>query len=326
LLPGNETPIDGAKSVSLRENDWNRFKLQLVGDRIIFSVNGIEVASCMLSEPPTERFFGLFRYVDATKCRVRKLVYRGQWPKELPNVQQQEFAYPKAGALIESTAMELRSEEVELTQPLEQLARKGIVVANAADISISTSGAAMQVHNLHAAEEATGLILQRHINGDCDVTLIFDDLQLPITPDKASCRFGLRVATDSADQAWAETAITAGANGKQRVIATVAHRALDGSQQSDSREIIGEWKAGRLRFVRSGGLAHFLFGPPETESFELLASIPFGHAPISELQVRAQAVGKQPADSPRPFMRAVAQKVIVRTAPARAPGNGPSAQ
>ena len=87
LAPDNEMTIEGAaESVPLRANDWNRISLRLAGDRLTLVVNDVEVAGHTLDEPPAERFFGLFRYVDQTKCRIRKLVYRGDWPKELPHV------------------------------------------------------------------------------------------------------------------------------------------------------------------------------------------------------------------------------------------------
>jgi hypothetical protein len=43
------------------------------------------VAQHTLPEPPAERFFGLFRYGDKSKCRVRKLIYRGDWPGAMPD-------------------------------------------------------------------------------------------------------------------------------------------------------------------------------------------------------------------------------------------------
>jgi tetratricopeptide (TPR) repeat protein len=91
LAPDNEMSIEGAaESVPLKANDWNRIALRLAGDRLTLVVNDVVVAEHAFAEPPSERFFGLFRYVDKTKCRVRKLVYRGNWPKQLPNVADRE--------------------------------------------------------------------------------------------------------------------------------------------------------------------------------------------------------------------------------------------
>src|SRR5690606_12049058 len=38
------------------------------------------------------RTFGLFHYTDQTEARVRNLRWRGQWPRELPPLAEQELA------------------------------------------------------------------------------------------------------------------------------------------------------------------------------------------------------------------------------------------
>ena len=93
LPPDNESPISGAaEKIELRPNDWNQIRLILTGDQLKVFVNGMEVAVHQVTEIPTERFFGLFRYSDRHQCRVRNLIYRGNWPKTLPSVEEQELA------------------------------------------------------------------------------------------------------------------------------------------------------------------------------------------------------------------------------------------
>jgi hypothetical protein len=95
LAPGNEVAIPGAApKIDLRPNDWNQVRIALTGNQLSVFVNGNEVAVHQVSERANERFFGLFRYSDSFQCRVRKLVYRGQWPKSLPDVRDQELAAP----------------------------------------------------------------------------------------------------------------------------------------------------------------------------------------------------------------------------------------
>jgi hypothetical protein len=77
--------------VALKENDWNELKVQLKGDTVSILVNGKLVASHTL-EPTNQRRFGLFRFSDATATRVRNVIYRGAWPKDVPPVEQQELA------------------------------------------------------------------------------------------------------------------------------------------------------------------------------------------------------------------------------------------
>jgi len=52
------------------------------------------------------RNFGLFHYADQTEARVRGVTYRGDWPRELPSVEEQQLAVESV-ELIEKHASEL---------------------------------------------------------------------------------------------------------------------------------------------------------------------------------------------------------------------------
>ncbi|MFO0998996.1 MAG: DUF1583 domain-containing protein [Planctomycetaceae bacterium] len=92
LAVDNATAIAGAAKIDLKPNDWNKVKLTLKGDQLTVVVNGNDVATHTVTERRNERFFGLFRYSNRTQCRVRNLVYRGDWPKTLPALESQELA------------------------------------------------------------------------------------------------------------------------------------------------------------------------------------------------------------------------------------------
>jgi tetratricopeptide (TPR) repeat protein len=95
LAPDNSAPIEGASpGAALKPNDWNQVKLRLKGDELTVLVNDAEVARLTLTEPPSQRFFGLFRYADQQKSRVRNLSLRGDWPKSVSSPNEQELAAP----------------------------------------------------------------------------------------------------------------------------------------------------------------------------------------------------------------------------------------
>ena len=79
----------------MKPNDWNKIKLTLKGDQLTVAVNGTDVATHTVTARHNERFFGLFRFSNKTPCRVRNLVYRGDWPKLLPAIADQELALPE---------------------------------------------------------------------------------------------------------------------------------------------------------------------------------------------------------------------------------------
>jgi hypothetical protein len=316
-LPTNESAIEGATaSVPLKANDWNKVTLSLKGDDLTVAVNGKEVAKHTLTVPVADRFFGLFRYADKTKCRVRKLVYRGNWPKELPDIKHQELAFPNAGAVAAVAGDAGETTEVALSNSQEDLEQQGVAVENSDGVKFSDSGAAITVDKSTGARKPTGLQLKRRIEGDCDILVDVDQIELA-PPQKAGERgFALRLlfdAKDAAPELAAEIGIATAADGKQKLAANRVHRGLDGTPQTSPQQISGEWKAGQFRIVRREGLVHCLFATKDSDDFRLIATYPIGYAPISEIKLVGYSSGDAPTDGATPLVHAVAKKLVIRT-------------
>jgi hypothetical protein len=81
----------GPKTLPLKERDWNRLKLGVKGDDVTLTLNGVEIYQRPL-EASNQRIFGLFHWLDDTEVRVRNVAYRGDWPRRLPPVDEQELA------------------------------------------------------------------------------------------------------------------------------------------------------------------------------------------------------------------------------------------
>ena len=73
----------GPAKLPLKENAWNRAILAVVGDMVTIQINGVKVYERPI-EATNQRTFGLFHYGDETEARVRNVVYRGDWPMQLP--------------------------------------------------------------------------------------------------------------------------------------------------------------------------------------------------------------------------------------------------
>jgi hypothetical protein len=94
LLSNNEEPLSPpSQGVKWKEKSWNRVRLELKGDQLTIDVNGDVVGTIPIKDPAHVRHVGLFRYGTVTS-RVRNMKYRGQWPKTLPSVAEQELAKP----------------------------------------------------------------------------------------------------------------------------------------------------------------------------------------------------------------------------------------
>lgn len=89
--PANLTASKSVSTIPLIEGAWNRTRLSLSGDTVTLALNDVTRLTCQL-EPENQRTFGLFHYADQTEARVRKLRWRGAWPKQLPDLREQELA------------------------------------------------------------------------------------------------------------------------------------------------------------------------------------------------------------------------------------------
>lgn len=81
----------GPAALPLKAGEWNTLKLALKGDTLTLVLNGAPIYEQPI-EGTNQRTFGLFRYVDESAARIRKVSYRGKWPRTLPAVDQQELA------------------------------------------------------------------------------------------------------------------------------------------------------------------------------------------------------------------------------------------
>lgn len=111
LRPDNVTDVPanrrGLARLPLLAGKWNRLLLTLHGKTAGIQLNGELVYEREL-EPLDQRTFGLFHYADTTDARVRNVVLRGDWPKQLPPVSGQELA-GKTNAWVDADLPRLKS-------------------------------------------------------------------------------------------------------------------------------------------------------------------------------------------------------------------------
>ena len=94
LLPDNELSAlenrRGTDALPLKPNEWNHMKVAVTGNIVTLELNGRSIYERQL-ESANQRRFGLFNYADQTVSRVRNVVMRGDWPKTVPSLLEQEL-------------------------------------------------------------------------------------------------------------------------------------------------------------------------------------------------------------------------------------------
>ncbi|APZ96026.1 DUF1583 domain-containing protein [Fuerstiella marisgermanici] len=302
LPPGNQEAVPSSvDSVPLKNKDWNRVRLSLAGDRLTIRVNDVDVAEVEISDAANERQFGLFRFTPVAG-RVRRLVYRGDWPNTLPPVAEQQLAAPVDGSrsLLPEGKLTV---DADLTQPLEQLAELKLTGRGPKDrLQTGADGLQVMLHDSKDWQSWPGVAYKSPIKSDCELTV--DYANLNIVPHKEGWGVGLvfEAVLDDPQQSRVECSVSL--DGDKPVYKTQLLRLTpDGSHHSvDYQTFHGATTSGRLRLVRQGGQIFCFTAADGSDDFKILASFAVGEAAIKEVSCIAKcsdAVAKLTAVIPR---------------------------
>ena len=92
LTPDNFSPTTSlASKLPLRQNAWNKVKLDVTENDAAVSLNGQRIVEYAL-HPENPRFFGLYFDSSHHSLRVRNLEWRGEWPKRIPAASENSLA------------------------------------------------------------------------------------------------------------------------------------------------------------------------------------------------------------------------------------------
>jgi len=284
LQPGNEEPVpSSAASVPLKEKDWNQIRLTLKGDSLTISVNGEDVATIAVTVAASDRQFGLFRYSNKTQCRVRKLVYRGDWPKTLPPVDEQVLAYPAEGPFALSDGTPVFDES--LNQPLEKLKAKGISALGPADrMTVRDEGLRISLHDANGYPTWPGIARWTKVAGDLEVTVDYRDLEMSPAKEGWGNDVGLHFSLSDPEKTRVDCVMSLNKESQLVYKTQLARTTLDGTNKTYDQILISNApKSGRLRMIRKGGQIHCLVAPTGSVQFRLLASFAVGDSEVSSI-------------------------------------------
>jgi hypothetical protein len=277
-------------------NDENELKLSLRGDVAMLALNGTKIYEAPLS-PDNNRIFGLFHWLGETEARVRAVTYRGNWPKSLPAVKDQESAEVDPSLLAVDTKrlpervshdFTLDGLGTNLFSPrgggLDQIAQ-----ATPAGVTVSVVGA--------DTWRESSLSLRRVALGDFDFTAAYDDLKIPPLPT-GSAGVAMSVTTNSPLAPGTRAGRRESSGGGTIFDSQYSADAVDGTKRYITRDAPAAGTSGEIRAVRRGPVIHYFYRSRRTDPWRYFDTMLLGRAEYTVdmmlLQISAyQAPGQQ---------------------------------
>jgi hypothetical protein len=271
---------------SLKPRDWNAIKFATKGDTLLIELNGLPVFSHAI-EPTNLRHFGLFHYANESSVRVRNIRYRGDWPKVLPSVDQQELA-----AGLERLAVTPDSELPD-TATFDFTGSK----FEAADFAyhgdpknaakhIRTTGDGLRF-DLPAGETKAhwvGVHPKLKLSGDFSVTIEYAGLKT--TPAKVSWGTGLsfKIQFDKSYETGLEARDAYGSTAMRAM-----WRLPTPLNEYHDESLPGFAESGRMRLQRRGPVLYYFITENGSQDFRLLAQRPIGTKDVNAINIQADA-------------------------------------
>jgi len=278
-------------SLPLHPNRWNRLRLEIVGDEVTLSLNSQPVFKLDLRflGVRNRRTFGLFHYADNTWVQVRNVTLRGNWPREIPTIGDQQLA--------DQTVPQLDAERDRLSATYRyDFATSGL---NSELIQLrDTKGGVRiekRVDGLRVVRRALGswtsseLQSRFVLRGDFDVEAEFD--QFEYSGDKDAAVMLLVKLND--DQKHICRAVRNRVHNRHLQYFQVSRSVLnpDGTRGYTSTNVTTEMTSGRLRLARRGDEVFYLFSEGDSPHFHLAGSWKVTAADVHGVDLNAIANG-----------------------------------
>ncbi|HET6424070.1 MAG TPA: DUF1583 domain-containing protein [Planctomycetaceae bacterium] len=282
VSPANVTAVNSSKPLPLKKQDWNAVRFQVRGDELSIVLNGDEVFSHAI-EPTNQRHFGFFHYVNESTARVRQVRYRGEWPRELPAVADQELAEGPEKNLHNVEATLPARLEYDMTKTSLDPQKFGYLWD--AKISRFLKATPQGLKMTFPAGEQKGATVagftpRARIKGDFVATLDYE--QLKTTPVKEAWGSGLSFKFKM------NASYEAGFEVRRTTTGMSLNCAWNMPTAAKSTVYYSEGFSeypteGRLRLIRRGVMVYFLMAAPGSDDFRLLTSRPLGTTDIDRI-------------------------------------------
>ena len=262
----------GPETLPLKLDDWNRLQLSLAGNTVRLTLNGALIYERQL-ESTNQRTFGLFHYADRTEALVRNVVWRGDWPRQLPAIPDQELA-GEGMDFLDGSHDELAAVfHHDFAQDGFSRERFGLLVGSLEHFDSQTEGLRV-VRPGGEGYNDTAIVPRLTIHGDFDMVLAFDEFECEASAGGSGGVF-LQAIMDSEKSNQCliyRRYLRHRAEPQPIVQGQYVGQEVGGARRSHFVPQVVEARAGRLRLARRGATVYFLFAENDSPHFRLFGT------------------------------------------------------
>ncbi|QDU38075.1 hypothetical protein Mal4_23950 [Maioricimonas rarisocia] len=276
----------GEGPLPLHADAWNRMEVELLGDRVRLLLNDTLVYERELA-PGSDRTFGLFHYADQSEALVRRLVWRGDWPRAVPEPHEQELA-------DDSLERELAAGPT-LTATFSHDFAQGIpqglfhIFGGAWEDHVELLPDGLRITQPGGNYAQVAFVPQLILTGNFDVEVEFEDLQTSVSTGGEG---NVHVLVELDDDLFSQCRIYRKGYGfSDRVDEQLMQAAIFQDRGGEThfdfpKSPPGESTSGRMRLSRRGRKIFFLFADEDSPHYQLIHSQEISEADTREAGVR----------------------------------------
>lgn len=314
--------VKSDRGLPLQPNEWNTIRLSIAGETLSLILNGKPVFKQKLDKANSRRF-GLFYFCDQTEVRVRNVVMRGDWPRQLPSISDQQLA--------DSSAEKFDDELAEFAPIFtHDFGRDGLpeqyfqlVGSNGLERVQPGPQGVTHYQRSDGRWRQSGIDTSFQMHGDFDVTVDFADLAVT---DGIHCGGQCRLECEGG-YSFALARRLQGEDIQRLVIEWSTPPPADASVTDGVKavrsyeNVATETNDGRIRIVRRGDLVSMLFAEGNSSQFRVLASRTFEGLGKRWASPRLNAVANKSGTTRLTWkrLRIGAEKLMVVPDPGRQP-------
>lgn len=266
----------GPANLPFKGDAWNRLQLSLSGHTVRLFLNGQEVYERKL-EATNQRRFGLFHYADRTEARVRNIVWKGNWPRELPPVSDQELAI-KGSDILDADLPKLTAVFKHNFATDGLPSDRFTVVEDGWQDSVATRPDG--VHVTRTGEKNRflqySLVPRCTVKGDFDVTASYRNLEPAPQEGTEETKCSVILSAVLRDKAQTRTYlyrrhVRMAGRDDDRLVQGSFNATVDGqTRRTYFGTVTFEAESGTLRLARRGKKMYFLVAEHDSSNFRLI--------------------------------------------------------